>query len=111
MKHIRHQSAGSIYKLFRDAKASWKRLVFLFFFIPGTVFAQGIPDDCEAEGCAYDDSSRAINLAPVVAIGTLSLVGIIALASQSTHRHSSSSSSSSYSYRHYYSHYSSYSHH
>lgn len=55
-----------------------------------------IPYEAAAEGCAYDESrGTGSYLAPAVAIGTLSVVGIIAIVSQCTHHHDSSSSSSS----------------
>ena len=46
-------------------------------------------------GYAYDESRAATNLAPAIALGTVAVVGIIALAVQNSHHHSSSSSSSS----------------
>ena len=46
-------------------------------------------------GYAYDESRAATNLAPAIALGTVAIVGIIAIAVQNTHEHSSSSSSSS----------------
>lgn len=53
-------------------------------------------------GYAYDESRAATNLAPAIALGTVAVVGVIALAVQNSHHHSSSShygyySSSSYS--------------
>lgn len=42
---------------------------------------------------AYDGSQSASYIAPTVALGTLSIAGIIAIVSQYTHHHSSSSSS------------------
>ena len=47
-------------------------------------------------GYAYDESRAVANLAPAIALGTLAIVGIIALAVQNSHDHSSSSSSSSH---------------
>lgn len=52
-------------------------------------------------GYAYDESRIASNLAPAIALGTVAIVGIIALAVQNSHEHYSShsdSSSSDYSY-------------
>jgi hypothetical protein len=56
-------------------------------------------------GYAYDESRAVTNLAPAIALGTVAIVGIIAIAVQNSHDHSSSSSysshygySSSYSY-------------
>ncbi|MFI0434733.1 MAG: hypothetical protein ACH350_03260 [Parachlamydiaceae bacterium] len=46
-------------------------------------------------GYAYDESRAATNLAPAIALGTVAIVGIIAIAVQNSHDHSSSSSSSS----------------
>ncbi len=43
-------------------------------------------------GYAYDESRAAINLAPAIALGTVAIVGIIAIAVQNSHGHSSSSS-------------------
>jgi hypothetical protein len=45
-------------------------------------------------GYAYDESRAATNLAPAIALGTVAIVGIIAIAVQNSHEHSSSSSSS-----------------
>jgi hypothetical protein len=44
-------------------------------------------------GYAYDESRAATNLAPAIALGTVAVVGIIAIAVQNSHEHSSSSSS------------------
>jgi hypothetical protein len=46
-------------------------------------------------GYAYDQSRAVTNLAPAIALGTVAIVGIIAIAVQNSHNHSSSSSSSS----------------
>lgn len=43
-------------------------------------------------GYAYDESRAATNLAPAIALGTVAVVGVIALAVQNSHHHSSSSS-------------------
>lgn len=43
-------------------------------------------------GYAYDESRAATNLAPAIALGTVAIVGVIALAVQNSHHHSSSSS-------------------
>src|ERR1700730_13716375 len=51
-------------------------------------------------GYAYDQSRAATNLAPAIALGTVAIVGIIAIAVQNSHEHSSSSSSSSSSFSH-----------
>lgn len=50
----------------------------------------------DSGGYAYDESRAAVNLAPAIALGTVAIVGIIAIAVQNSHDHSSSSSSSSY---------------
>lgn len=42
-------------------------------------------------GYAYDESRAATNLAPAIALGTVAVVGVIALAVQNSHHHSSSS--------------------
>jgi hypothetical protein len=47
-------------------------------------------------GYAYDESRAATNLAPAIALGTVAIVGIIAIAVQNSHDRSSSSSSSSH---------------
>lgn len=44
-------------------------------------------------GYAYDESRAVTNLAPAIALGTVAIVGIIAIAVQNSHDHSSSSSS------------------
>ncbi len=49
-------------------------------------------------GYAYDESRAATNLAPAIALGTVAIVGIIAIAVQNSHDHSSSSSSGHYGY-------------
>lgn len=46
-------------------------------------------------GYAYDESRAATNLAPAIALGTIAIVGIIAIAVQNSHDHHSSSSKSS----------------
>ena len=43
-------------------------------------------------GYAYDESRAATNIAPAIALGTVAIVGIIAIAVQNSHNHSSSSS-------------------
>ncbi|WP_102035402.1 hypothetical protein [Candidatus Protochlamydia sp. R18] len=48
-------------------------------------------------GYAYDESRTATNLAPAIALGTVAIVGIIAIAVQNSHHSSSSHSSSSHS--------------
>lgn len=45
-------------------------------------------------GYAYDESRAATNLAPAIALGTVAIVGIIAIAVQNSHGHSTHSSSS-----------------
>lgn len=61
-------------------------------------------------GYAYDESRAVTNLAPAIALGTVAIVGIIAIAVQNTQDHSSSSHYNSYSsYRCPYSQYSHYS--
>ena len=52
-------------------------------------------------GYAYDESRAATNLAPAIALGTVAIVGIIALAVQNSHDHSSSEPSSNSSSSHY----------
>lgn len=55
-------------------------------------------------GYAYDESRAVTNLAPAIALGTVAVVGVIAIAVQNSHdRHSSSSSYSSSSHYGYYS--------
>lgn len=49
-------------------------------------------------GYAYDESRAATNLAPAIALGTVAIVGIIAIAVQNSHGGSSSSSSHSAHY-------------
>lgn len=46
-------------------------------------------------GYAYDESRAATNLAPAIALGTVAVAGIIAIAVQNSHGHSHGSSSSS----------------
>jgi hypothetical protein len=52
-------------------------------------------------GYAYDESRAVTNLAPAIALGTVAIVGIIAIAVQNTHDHSSSSYSGHYGYSSY----------
>lgn len=59
-------------------------------------------------GYAYDESRAATNLAPAIALGTVAIVGIIAIAVQNSHDHHSSSSKSSKHHRHSYRSYNSY---
>lgn len=54
----------------------------------------------DSGGYAYDESRAATNLAPAIALSTVALVGIIALAVQNSHDSSSSSSHSSCSSSH-----------
>lgn len=46
-------------------------------------------------GYAYDESRAAVNLAPAIALATIAIVGIIAIAVQNSHGGHSSSSASS----------------
>lgn len=57
-------------------------------------------------GYAYDESRAVTNLAPAIALGTVAIVGIIAIAVNNSHDHHSSSSYSSGHYGYYYSPYS-----
>jgi hypothetical protein len=54
----------------------------------------------ETGGCAYDESKAATNLAPAIALATVAIVGIIAIAVQNSH-HKSHSTSSSHFHSHY----------
>lgn len=44
-------------------------------------------------GCAFDEARAVANLAPAIALGTVAVAGIIAIAVQNSHGRSSSSSS------------------
>lgn len=57
---------------------------------------EGVTYVTDTGGYAYDQSRAATNLAAAVALGTVAVVGIIAIAVQNTHE-SSSSHSRSYS--------------
>lgn len=52
----------------------------------------------DSGGYAYDESRAMTNLAPAIALGTVAIVGIIAIGVQNTHRSSSSSSHASSEY-------------
>lgn len=58
----------------------------------------------DAGGYAYDESRAATNLAPAIALGTVAIVGIIAIAVQNSHDHSSSSSSGKHKHHHHHGH-------
>lgn len=57
--------------------------------------AEAVSYVTDCGGYAYDESRAATNLAPAIALGTIAIVGIIAIAVQNTHDHHSSSSKSS----------------
>ncbi len=67
--------------------------VMLLALTPSSV--NGVAYVTDSGGYAYDESRAATNLAPAIALGTVAIVGIIAIAVQNSHHHSSSSSSSS----------------
>lgn len=52
---------------------------------------EGVAYVTDTGGYAYDESRAATNIAPAIALGTVAIVGIIAIAVQNTHNHSSSS--------------------
>lgn len=60
---------------------------------------EGVTYVTDTGGYAYDEARAATNLAPAIAIGTLAVAGVIAIAVQNSHDSSSShySYSSSYS--------------
>lgn len=60
---------------------------------------EGVAYVTDTGGYAYDESRAATNLAPAIALGTVAIVGIIAIAVQNSHDHHSSSSSHSSSHR------------
>lgn len=53
---------------------------------------EGVAYVTDTGGYAYDESRAATNIAPAIALGTVAIVGIIAIAVQNSHNHSSSSS-------------------
>jgi hypothetical protein len=57
--------------------------------------AEAVTYVTDTGGYAYDESRAATNIAPAVALGTVVLVGIIALGVQNSHHHSTHSHSSS----------------
>jgi hypothetical protein len=77
----------------------FKRMVALFtLFAMVAISNQPLEAVCyvtDTGGYAYDESRAIANLAPAIALGTLAIVGIIAIAVQNSHDHSSSSSCSS----------------
>ena len=62
--------------------------------IPVSKSLEAVAYVTDTGGYAYDESRAATNLAPAIALGTVAIVGIIAIAVQNSHEHSSSSSSS-----------------
>lgn len=76
-----------------------KKLIFSFLCI-FTLISQTSQNRLEAVcyvtdtgGCGYDECRLATNLAPAIALSTVAIVAIIALAVQNSHEHSSSSHS------------------
>jgi len=73
----------------------FKKMLVLMLLIGMTSL---IPRDAHAAyvtdtgGYAYDECRAAVNLAPAIALGTVAIVGIIAIAVQNSHDHRSSSS-------------------
>lgn len=57
--------------------------------------AEGVAYVTDTGGYAYDQSRAALQLAPAIALGTVAIVGIIAIAVQNSHDHHSSYSHSS----------------
>lgn len=65
-------------------------------FCLSTQQAEAVTYVTDTGGYAYDESRAATNLAPAIALATVAIVGIIAIAVNNAHGHNSSSSSSSY---------------
>lgn len=63
-------------------------------FALSTQTAEAVSYVTDTGGYAYDESRAATNLAPAIALGTVAIVGVIALAVQNSHDSSSSSYSS-----------------
>lgn len=90
-------------------KKAWTLYLTLALTLFSASQAEAITYVTDTGGYAYDESRAATNIAPAIALGTVAIVGIIAVAvqnshgSSSSHYHGFSSSSSSFS------HYSSYS--
>ena len=72
--------------------------IFILIFALGSPKLHAITYVTDTGGYAYDESRAMTNLAPAIALGTVAIVGIIAIAVQNTHNSSSSSHSDSYGY-------------
>ena len=57
---------------------------------------EGVTYVTDTGGYAYDESRAAVNLAPAIALGTVAIVGIIAIAVQNSHGSGGSSSIASH---------------
>lgn len=62
------------------------------FFMMSALPIEAVSYVTDTGGYAYDESRAATNLAPAIALGTVAIVGIIAIAVQNSHDHHSSSS-------------------
>lgn len=73
-----------------------KSIFSIFLIIATMTFTSRVEAECayvtDSGGFAYDECRAAVNLAPAIALGTVVIVAIIALAVQNSHDHSSSSS-------------------
>lgn len=66
-------------------------LILAFCISSSTHKLEAITYVTDTGGYAYDESRAATNLAPAIALATVAIVGIIAIAVQNSHDHSSSS--------------------
>lgn len=66
-------------------------LILAFCLSSSTHKLEAITYVTDTGGYAYDESRAATNLAPAIALATVAIVGIIAIAVQNSHDHSSSS--------------------
>jgi hypothetical protein len=73
----------------------------LFFILTTLIFPlkpelEAITYVTDTGGYAYDEARAVANLAPAIALSTVAIAGIIAIAVQNSHDHSSSSSNCHY---------------
>lgn len=66
-------------------------LILAFCISSSTHKLEAITYVTDTGGYAYDEARAATNLAPAIALATVAIVGIIAIAVQNSHDHSSSS--------------------
>lgn len=68
-----------------------KLIIALAMVCSCTQYVEAVTYVTDTGGGAYDEGRSAVNLAPAIALGTVAIVAIVAIAVQNSHGHSSSS--------------------